>query len=92
MGTVLGVATLAFDEKGSALVTSVVRGFYAWGLAQDARGDLWVATESGARRLARRGLTTFTRDDGLPALRIPPPSSKPVTADPCCLDRWANWS
>ncbi len=70
VGTVLGVATLAFDEKGSALVTSVVRGFYAWGLAQDARGDLWVATESGARRLARRGLTTFTRDDGLPALRI----------------------
>ncbi len=70
VGTVLGVAALTLDDKAGASVSSVVRGFYAWGLAQDARGDLWVATESGARRVVRGGLTTFTLDDGLPALRI----------------------
>jgi signal transduction histidine kinase/ligand-binding sensor domain-containing protein len=70
VGTVMGVAELVPAADGSMVVSRAVRGFYGWGLARDAWGDLWVATESGARAVVRRGFTTFTASDGLPANRV----------------------
>jgi signal transduction histidine kinase/ligand-binding sensor domain-containing protein len=70
VGTVMGVAELSPAADGSMAVSRSVRGFYGWGLARDASGDLWAATEAGARAVVRRGFTTFAAVDGLPANRV----------------------
>ena len=70
VGTVGGVAEVALTPSGSLRVGRTIPGFIAWDVTTDLRGDLWVATEAGARRITREGFTIFTADDGLAATAV----------------------
>ena len=67
VGTVDGIAEAALTPTGRLRVDRTIPGFSAWDVTADLRGDLWVATEAGARRITREGFTIFTADDGLAA-------------------------
>ena len=70
VGTVVGVVETALKPAGELIVGRMLTGFYAWAIASDSHGDIWIATEAGARRLTRRGFTTFTEEDGLAVARV----------------------
>jgi signal transduction histidine kinase/ligand-binding sensor domain-containing protein len=71
IGTTWGIAEASLTTAGDLRVErALVGSFYAWGIATDLRGNVWVATDAGARRLSRRGFTTYSTDDGLPAQRV----------------------
>ena len=70
VGTPLGVAEVAIDDADDLEVHKALTGFYAWGIALDLRGDLWIATEAGARRLAQDGFSTYRQEDGLAAALV----------------------
>jgi signal transduction histidine kinase/streptogramin lyase len=67
VGTTRGIAEVTVGESGAVVVGRRLTGFYAWRIAADRNGDIWVATDAGARKLTRHGLTTWLADDGLPA-------------------------
>ena len=70
IGTVWGLAEASFTTSGELSVERTLLGFNAWGIATDLRGTVWMATEAGARRLARRGFISYSTEDGLPAQRV----------------------
>jgi ligand-binding sensor domain-containing protein/signal transduction histidine kinase len=70
IGTYSGLADASLTAAGDLRIERTLTGFAAWGIATDLRGNLWVATDAGARRLSRRGFITYSTDDGLPAARI----------------------
>lgn len=70
VGTVVGVAQTVLTSEGTLRVTRSLTGFFAWAIATDARGDTWVATDSGARRISRRGFATYLPHDGLAAPQV----------------------
>jgi signal transduction histidine kinase/ligand-binding sensor domain-containing protein len=70
IGTYLGLVEASLTAAGELRVERTLTGFAAWGIAADLRGNVWVATDAGARRLSRRGFITYSTDDGLPAPRI----------------------
>jgi PAS domain S-box-containing protein len=49
---------------------SAILPLYIQNFAEDLAGNLWIATNSGALRLARQGFTTFSRHEGLGDARI----------------------
>jgi signal transduction histidine kinase/ligand-binding sensor domain-containing protein len=65
IGAVGGVVEAALDGAGGLAIGRSVRGFYPWQVVEDGRGDVWMATEAGARKLTRDGFTTYTEEDGL---------------------------
>jgi ligand-binding sensor domain-containing protein/signal transduction histidine kinase len=70
VGTIGGVAEAALTPTGRLRVDRTIPGFTAWDVTADLRGDLWVATETGARRITQEGFTIFTADDGLVATAV----------------------
>ena len=70
IGTVFGLAEASLTTAGDLRVERTLLGFNAWGIATDLRGNVWMATEAGARRLLGRGFITYSTDDGLPAQRV----------------------
>jgi signal transduction histidine kinase/ligand-binding sensor domain-containing protein len=70
IGTIDGLTEASLTAAGDLRVERTLTGFIAWGIATDLRGNVWVATDAGARRLARRGFITYTTDDGLAAARV----------------------
>ena len=70
IGTVFGTAEAFLTASGDLRVERTLVGFYSYGIATDLRGNVWVATEAGARRLSRRGFITYSTDDGLTAARV----------------------
>jgi ligand-binding sensor domain-containing protein/anti-sigma regulatory factor (Ser/Thr protein kinase) len=70
IGTVNGIAEASLTSGGELRVERTLGGFVAWEIATDLRGNVWVATDAGARRLSRRGFVTYSTDDGLPASRV----------------------
>jgi ligand-binding sensor domain-containing protein/signal transduction histidine kinase len=75
-GSTLWIATRGGIVEATLAATSGlhvernVGGFTAWDITTDQRGDVWAATESGARRIAREGFTIYTAEDGLPATSV----------------------
>ena len=67
IGTMGGLAEAFLTTAGDLRVERTLIGFMARGIATDLRGNVWVATDKGARRLSRRGFITYSTDDGLPA-------------------------
>jgi ligand-binding sensor domain-containing protein len=70
IGTVNGTAEASLTSGGELRVERRLVGFVAWEIATDLRGNVWVATDAGARRLSQRGFITYSTDDGLPAQRV----------------------
>jgi ligand-binding sensor domain-containing protein/signal transduction histidine kinase len=70
IGTVYGIAEASLTATGELRVERTLVGFPAWGIATDLRGNVWAATDAGARRLSRRGFITYSREDGLPESRV----------------------
>jgi len=70
VGTTAGLAQATFTSPGTLKVERTLTGFDARGIATDGRGDIWIATDSGARRLARQGFTSYSGEDGLPLDRV----------------------
>ena len=70
IGTIFGLAEASLTEAGDLKVERTVTGFVASGIAIDLRGNVWVATDAGARRLSRRGFVTYSTEDGLPTPRV----------------------
>jgi len=70
IGTYSGLADASLTAEGDLRVERTLTGFAAWGIATDLRGNVWIATDAGARRLSRRGFITYSTDDGLPAARV----------------------
>ena len=70
LATVFGIAEASITSAGDLKVDRTLAGFFAWDVTTDLRGDLWVATEAGARRLLRQGFTTYSIEDGLVVDRI----------------------
>ena len=66
IGTLFGLAEASLTTAGDLKVERTLLGFPAWGIATDLRGNVWMATDAGARRLSRRGFITYSTDDGLP--------------------------
>jgi signal transduction histidine kinase/ligand-binding sensor domain-containing protein len=72
IGTMFGLIEAVLTGAGDLRIERALTGFVAWAIATDLRGNVWVATDTGARRLSRRGFITYSTDDGLP---VPPVSS-----------------
>jgi len=70
IGTLFGITEASLTSSGELRVERTLAGFPAWGIATDLRGNVWVATDTGARRLSRRGFITYSTDDGLPPQRV----------------------
>ncbi|MEQ1757232.1 MAG: two-component regulator propeller domain-containing protein [Vicinamibacterales bacterium] len=70
VGTVRGLSEITLMPSGDLSIGRELIGFYSWGLDTDVRGDVWVATEAGARRLTQQGFTTYRREDGLASNRV----------------------
>jgi signal transduction histidine kinase/ligand-binding sensor domain-containing protein len=70
IGTVNGIAEASLTSVGELRIERTLTGFYAWGIATDLRGHLWMATDAGARRWSPRGFISYSTDDGLPAARV----------------------
>jgi ligand-binding sensor domain-containing protein/signal transduction histidine kinase len=70
IGTVYGLAEASLTAAGDLRIERTLVGFSASGIETDPRGNVWVATDAGARRLSRRGFITYSTDDGLPAARV----------------------
>jgi signal transduction histidine kinase/ligand-binding sensor domain-containing protein len=66
IATVGGVVETTPGEREELRIGRQVTGFIGWDVTSDLRGDIWVATEAGARRIAREGFTIYSRADGLP--------------------------
>ena len=69
IATVLGIAEASLTSTGDLRVQQTLVGFFAWAITTDLRGDVWAATEAGARKLLRRGFVTYSTEDGLPVRR-----------------------
>jgi signal transduction histidine kinase/ligand-binding sensor domain-containing protein len=65
IGAVGGVVEAVLNREGGLAIGRRVRGFYPWQVREDSHGDVWIATEAGARKLTRDGFTTYTEEDGL---------------------------
>lgn len=70
IGTVNGIVEAQVTAAGTLRLGRRLTGFGAWGIARDRNRDVWIATDSGARRLARNGFTTYLREDGLTSTRV----------------------
>jgi len=70
IATLDGIVEATLAAPQGLRVEGTVGGFTAWDITTDLRGDIWAATESGARRIAREGFTTYTAEDGLPATSV----------------------
>jgi len=70
IGTVAGVVEGRLAASDQLNVELAMTGFYAWGITADRYEDVWIATEAGARRLARLGFTTYLQEDGLTNTRV----------------------
>jgi ligand-binding sensor domain-containing protein/signal transduction histidine kinase len=70
VGTSLGVTELVAKSSDDVQVGRQLSGQFSWGMASDLRGNLWIATQAGATRLARDGFTSYSQEDGLATPRV----------------------